>query len=67
VFEVEQDLLADLTFLVQDGYTVTSQVAEDGPPQGKPVGVKLITTSTTNFTQMIATAKKIEARLKVQE
>lgn len=67
VFEVEKQLLDDLQFLVQDGYTVESTVQAWWPPQGKPVGVKLVTNSTSQFNSMVTTAKTIEQHLKTIE
>jgi len=67
VFDVEKDLLASLQFLVQDGYTVASTVQAWWPPQGKPVGIKLVTNSTNQFNEMIVFAKKIEQYLKTVE
>lgn len=67
VFEVEEELLADLQFLIQDGYTVASKVQAGGPPQGKAVGIKLVTSATTQFGDLIVQAKKVEQFLKTVE
>ena len=67
VFEVEKQLLADLQFLVQDGYTVESKVQAWGPPQGKAIGIKLVTNTTTQFGELIVQAKKVEQFLKTIE
>lgn len=64
VFEVEKELLSDLEFLVQDGYTIASVVQAGWPPQGKPVWVKLTASSSEYFTSLIQTAKQIEDYLK---
>jgi multidrug efflux pump subunit AcrB len=64
VFEVEKELLKDLEFIVQDGYTMASVVQAGGPPQWKPVGVKLVTNTTSEFSSMITFAKSIEQYLK---
>jgi multidrug efflux pump subunit AcrB len=67
VFEVEKDLLEDLQFIVQDGYTIASVVQAGGPPQGKPVGIKLVTNTSSQFSNMITFAKSIEQYLKTIE
>lgn len=67
VFTIEKELIENLQFLVQDWYTITSEIQRWWPPQGKPIGIKLVTTSTSQFGEMIAYAKKIEQFLKTIE
>ncbi len=60
VFAVEKELIKDINFLTQEWYKVASAVQAWWPPQWKPVWVKLVSASSTQFNEMIALAKPMK-------
>ncbi|USN55926.1 MAG: efflux RND transporter permease subunit [Candidatus Peribacteria bacterium] len=67
VFAVESDTLEKLAFLQQDGLKVESAVLAGGPPQSKPVAIKLLAESNEQFGQLIEVAKEFETYLRSLE
>ncbi|MCH2188389.1 efflux RND transporter permease subunit [Candidatus Gracilibacteria bacterium] len=64
VFDIESSMLADLQFLVSDGFEMEAQAQEGGPPTGKPVGVKLIASNTKSVPDLKRVSKDFEAFLR---
>lgn len=67
VFEVEQDVLANLDYLTNEWLVIESVVDEWWPPQEKPVGIKLVTDDNSKFSQLIQVAKDFQAQLRTIE
>jgi multidrug efflux pump len=64
VFDVEKVLLTRLGILEEKWFKVTSQVAKNGPPGSKAVGLKLIAEDTKELPTLIQTAKIFRDKLK---
>lgn len=64
VFEMEKEVNERLMFLEQSWLTVESLALRWGPPQSKPVAMKLVTQDNTTFPLLIDTAREIQAYMR---
>ena len=64
VFEVEKEVIENLEFLAREWLTVESLVEQWWPPQGKPVGIKLVADETKAFPELVRVAKEFAAHLR---
>ncbi len=67
VFDVEKDLLEDLSYLTAEWLVVESLVEQGWPPQGKPVWINLVSDDNSKFSQLAVVAKEFAAYLRTLE
>lgn len=64
VFETEQAVLEKLSFLRQEWLKVESVIQAGGPPQDKPVAIKLTAERNEQFGTLLTVAKEFETHLR---
>lgn len=67
VFEVEKDVNEKLAFLQQEGLTVESAPLAGGPPQSKPVAIKLVADTSDKFSVLLEVANDFKEYLRTVE